>query len=331
MAKRSKSKKRASSGREGSSKKHRISQAKEENPPFYFSNTDLTDLESQRCDVIDEISLYERKMTEFEDCVLPALAMRNYHIPGNTYWQDLVQYFRNNHPVIGIFCHHPRHPIRCGMRLLQLFSSVIFGLAITNVIWLWFYFSKANENEPVVTIGLPGSSSNGKGSSSSQFDITHGMIILWTVGGTVHAIYDNTIWYISACVCCLSSQNLDAYRKWGTYLIITVSLTVAAIATLALLLRTSAEAEATITDDDVLQIKFYDQYVYEFLVSYAIVLVLSLFLYYPVVAFVFFSGVLSCGFNVPVLGGRPYEVWLAEKAERLRRQSRASEFIKTLG
>jgi hypothetical protein len=319
MAKRSPSQKRASSGREGTSKKRRISEG--EKPAFFYSHTDLTDLESQRCDVIDEFSLYERQMTAFEDSILPALAMRSYHIPGNTYGQDLVQYFRNNHPVIGIFFHHPRHPVRFGMRLLQLFSSIIFGLAVTNVIWLWFYFSKTNENEPVLSVDFPGGSSNETDSFSDGFDVTYGMILLWTLGGTVHAIYDNTIWYISACVCCLSSQNLDAYRKWGTYVIITVSFTVTAIATLALLLRTSAEAEATSTDDDVLQIKFYDQYVYEFLISYAIVLVLSLFLYYPVVAFVFFSGVLSCGFHVPVLGGRPYEVWLAEKAQRNRRQS----------
>ena len=302
----------------GASKKKRTEQ--KPSNVFYYSNTDLTDMESQRCDVIDEFSLFERQMTEFEDVILPALAMRCYHLPGNTYWQDVVQYFRNNHPVIGIFCHHPQHPIRFGMRLLQLFSSIIFGLAITNVIWLWLYFSNTDSSAPVLTIDIPGAAS--ETNPTGGFDITHGMILLWTVGGTVHAIYDNTIWYISACVCCLSSQNLDAYRKWGTFVIITVSLTVAAIATLALLLRTSAEAEADTVDDDVVQIQFYDQYVYEFLISYAIVLVLSLFLYYPVVALVFFSGILSCGLKVPILGGRPYEVWQAEKALASRRQSK---------
>jgi hypothetical protein len=299
-------------------------------PSIHYSNTDLTDLESQRCDVIDEFSMFERQMTQMEDVIIPALAMRCYHLPGNTYGQDILQYFRNNHPILSMFFHHVQHPIKFRMRALQLFGSVIFGLAVTNIIWLWLYFSNTDEDEPVVTIqiGEPSATDFTNTSTQQHFEITRGMLLLWTVGGALHAIYDNTIWYISACVCCLSSTHLDSYRKWGTNFIVTVVLTFTAIATLALLLRTSAEEEAQNVDDDVVQIKFYETYVYKFLISYATELVLALFIYYPVIALTLFSGVLGCG-KVPILGGRPYEVALAEKAyKESRLQQRRSTMTK---
>jgi hypothetical protein len=39
-----------------------------------------------------------------------------------------------------------------------------------------------------------------------------------------------------------------------------------------------------------------------------------------------FSGILSCGFNIPVLGGRPYEIACEERrnARRLKRKSTTS-------
>ena len=39
-----------------------------------------------------------------------------------------------------------------------------------------------------------------------------------------------------------------------------------------------------------------------------------------------FSGILSCGFNIPVLGGRPYEIACEQRrnARRLKRKSTAS-------
>lgn len=294
---------------------------KQQQSSLYFSNTDLTDLESQRCDVIDEFVMYEREMVRMENEIIPALANRSYHLPGNTYCEDIIQYYRNNHPIISIFCHHVQHPIKFRMRLLQLFGSIVCGLTLTNAIWLWFYFSGSDENEPVITIPISdGTSTETNGRTQEEFTVTQGMIYLWTVGGTIHAIYDNTIWYISACVCCLSSENLDTYRKWGTYFIVTTVLTFTAIATLALLLRTSVEEAQNDNDDGIVEVSFHDKYVFEFLISYATEFVLALCVYYPVVAYILFSGVLACGFNIPILGGRPYEVAMAEKAYNNKNQ-----------
>lgn len=282
---------------------------------LYASNTDSTDLESQRCDVIDEFVLYEREMVRLENEIIPALANRSYHLPGNTYHQDIIQYFRNNHPIIGIFCHHVQHPIQFRMRLLQLFSSIICGLTLTNGVWLWFYYSKSDQETPFVVIPIGGSDTNdGTGTNNGNFTVTYQMIYLWTIGGTIHAIYDNTIWYISACVCCLSSTNLKTYRKWGTYAIITIVLTFTTVATLALLLRTSAEEAQNDNDDEIVEISFHEKYVFEFLISYVTEFTLALFIYYPVIATLLFSGVFSCGLNIPILGGRPYDVMMAERA-----------------
>ena len=290
---------------------------------LYASNTDSTDLESHRCDVIDEFVLYEREMVRMENEIIPALANRSYHLPGNSYHEDIIQYFRNNHPIIGIFCHHAQHPVQFRMRLLQLFSSIICGLTLTNGVWLWFYFSKSDQDEPFLTIPFGGGNSetNDGTSNNNNFTVTYQMIYLWTIGGTLHAIYDNTIWYISACVCCLSSTNLETYRKWGTYAIITIVLTFTTVATLALLLRTSAEEAQNDNDDEIVEISFHEKYVFEFLISYVTEFILALFIYYPIIATLLFSGVFSCGMNIPVLGGRPYEVMMAERAYQKRQQS----------
>ena len=110
-------------------------------------------------------------------------------------------------------------------------------------------------------------------------------------------------------------------------------LTFTAMATLAVLLRTSIEAsqkETTTTttnesgvagfdpNDDRVELRIQDASAYEFLISYALELVLALFLYYPVVGSVLFSGYLGCG-AIPILGGRPYEVKMEERRKQRRR------------
>ena len=54
-----------------------------------------------------------RRFSEWEqEELLPALAHRSYHLPGHGYCSDLVQYFANTHPLFGMCCHHPMHPVR---------------------------------------------------------------------------------------------------------------------------------------------------------------------------------------------------------------------------
>lgn len=59
--------------------------------------------------VIRQLEQYEDGMSEVsrqQRELIPALAWRSYHLPGNSWCQDWMQYYKNNHPVFGICCHH---------------------------------------------------------------------------------------------------------------------------------------------------------------------------------------------------------------------------------
>eukprot|EP00977_Amphora_coffeiformis_P010904 scaffold2576_cov175-Amphora_coffeaeformis.AAC.8 len=250
----------------------------------------------------------------------------------------------NNHPLLGICCHHPRHPIRTPMRLLNLFASIVFGLLLTNMIWLFFVLSDDYDSDhAVVTISLGGTVDTGTNTTrfdaipdkDSEVAITEGMIMLWTLGGGLHALFDNTVWYLSACVCCLpchSQESLERFQKYGTIFMVFAVLCIGAVASFIVVLRASVEDDEEeqverfesggITDDQVDLFGFQDKSSFDFLLSYGIELALALFIYYPVVGTVLFSGVLGCG-KVPILGGRPYEVMVEKK--RIERKRRRAE------
>jgi hypothetical protein len=61
---------------------------------------------------------------------------------------------------------------------------------------------------------------------------------------------------------------------------------------------------------------------FSFLVGYAIELVVALFIFYFFTSTVFFSGLLGCG-RIPILGGRPYELW-REKIRNKNKKSNAA-------
>jgi hypothetical protein len=185
--------------------------------------------------------------------------------------------------------------------------------------WLWFYFNNIDEEDPAITVSLGGdyntTADDDGNATTSSFEITQGMILLWTVGGGLHAIYDNTVWYVSACVCCLSSRRFDKIQCCGTYCILFVVMLLTGIASLAILLRSSAEA-AEENHEDYVGIQIEDASAYKFLIAYAMELVLSLFIYNPIVGTVLFSGMLGCG-KVPILGGRPYEMLVEESEHQI--------------
>lgn len=293
----------------------------------------------------DRIAAYEERVSgvsRFDrDVTIPMLALRSYHLPGNSWCDDYLQYYANNHPIFGICCHHALHPIRFRDRLVNLFGSIVFGLAVTNLIWLFFIFNEdRDEDKTVLTISLGGISTNVTATMEDEadvFEVTEGMLLLWTLGGGLHALYDNTVWYLTACVCCLPGQRLEClYRyKWcGTYFVVITVVACTAVASFVVVLRATLENDEDsdlseiesggLVDDKIDLGDVDDKSAWRFLVSYSIELALALFLYYPVVATVLFSGFLGCG-KVPVLGGRPYEVALEERiAARGKRRSTAT-------
>jgi hypothetical protein len=360
-----------------------------------------------------QITPYER------DELIPALAVRSCHVPGNTAWQDYKQHMLNNHPIIGICCHHKLHPIGTKMRLWNLFSSIMFGLTVTNCMWLWFFYHNgiANVNDQhsidpsvvvfefqqvwddvVNTTDVDTNTTNTNMTSTSvynndtntttvtQYDATttssehdtnenihinQGMLFLWTVGCTLHALYDIFIWYVEVCICCKRKHPTSTlyhrtkYQKCGILIVICTTLLCAVTATLAIVVRASIVADNddddeqhnigsnevvnsnssynndtsstlddfmtnqynitlfnTTTDVTILQ---QDASAYEFLLSYGVEMILALFLFYPLLETILFTGILGCCGYIPIIGGRPFEVRQHTKQQQQQKQQQEDD------
>lgn len=310
--------------------------------------------DSAVCTSQDRMAAYRHRtsgITDQErDEVIPALALRSYHLPGNTWCEDWSQFLLNNHPLWGICCHHRLHPVKSPFRIVNLLGSICFGLAVTNLIWLWLIADDRRDADQVVisiAVGDGGETQVNQTASATnttstslfpdgQIDITEGMVFLWTVGGGLHALFDNTIWYITACVCCLPGQKLECLYKYkwcGTYLVIFSVVLVTAVASFVVVFRASLDEDQDLEIADLKSAGIFDDQIelgrnidkserWEFLMSYAVELGLALVVYHPLVATLFFSGVLGCG-RIPILGGRPYE--LARERRKAHRQAPTSQ------
>jgi hypothetical protein len=76
--------------------------------------------------------------------------------------------------------------------------------------------------------------------------------------------------------------------------------------------------------DDGLDLDIQSASEFSFLVGYLVEMVLSLFIYYPIGGTIVFSGILSCGLKIPVLGGRPYEVACEERRKAKEQKRRTT-------
>lgn len=283
-------------------------------------------------DRLAEYAAHANGLTRTErEQLIPALASRCFHLPGYSWCGDLTQYIFNNHPLLGICCHHRLHPIRMGMRVVILVGSVMFGLAVTNILWLWFILNEIDEDREFIAITVRGDTTpaipDGTPTAGDRdvFAITQGRLLLWTIGGGLHAIFDQTIWFFAACPCCLPGQSLECFngcRKYFQYMVVTAVTCCTALATFALVLRTVAEndeepilvsnstskptisvSEWTLIYERQMQMSALD-----FLLSYGLELTFAFILYNPLIGFILFSGALGCCGRIPILGGRPYEV-----------------------
>lgn len=268
-----------------------------------------------------------------------ALADQRYHLPGNDWKSDYIQYFSNNHPLFGIFCHDRDHPIGWRMRLLCFFSSIFFGLAITNFVWLWA--QKSGQDSTLVTVQTSNVLNNQtteytqyiiNTDANNNVAVTTDMIVLWTVGDTIHGAFDNLIWTLTICSCCDPGQkyaHLKKYKRFGAGLLAFFIVFIMALCSLTVVIRGIMETDepvevknlrsAGINDDQIDWSKALSKE-YAFLLSCSVELLLALFVYYPLVGTVLFSGVLvrCCSgifrtITAPQLGGRPHEVEEEEK------------------
>jgi hypothetical protein len=257
------------------------------------------------------------------DELVQLLALQSYHLPGNNWRQDWLQFMSNNHPVFGICCHNKVHPIKTFTRIVALIGTVTFGLAITNFFYMFLLWNPEFDRV-LVSVAT----------ANGGFVLTTGMLLLWTAGGGIHCMFNLAMWHIAACACCQSGGCLESCAccpSLGKYMIRFFVFCIGAFAALIIVLRVAInnqEEEDSIADGDG-TIQGIDLGVeavseFSFVFNYLVEMTLSFFVYYPVIGTILFSGILSCGYNVPVVGGRPYEV-ACEDRRNLKRQQKDSK------
>lgn len=297
------------------------------------------------------------RIVDSEDAtIVQYLALGAYHLPGYTWKQDWWQFMLNNHPVFGICCHHALHPIKSCTRVVALVGSLVVGLAITNFFYL-FYLWNPQFNQPLVQVAVVSDDDNVVVEPNTT--LTTGMLLLWTLGGSIHATYNLLQWKIAACACCRPGGMCETKAccpSLGKHLLRVLVAVIVAMAVLIILLRvaiTNSENDLAdqqelanlndtsnsttaddggssgihfLDDDGIQHIEVHhDVSEFEFLVGYLVENVLALFVYYPIGGTILFSGILGCGGKVPLwssmFGGRPYEI-RAEERRLARKQQR---------
>lgn len=245
-----------------------------------------------------------------EHILIPLLVARSCHLPGNDWKADWIQWFRNNHILFGICLHHRLHPVEWWERCLALIGSISFGLIATNLVYQWDLQNPQDLEELYFSI--------------LGYDLTKGMIWLWTIGGLGHSIFDMTVWHIMACACCHpggkwgNNSGSERYRDCASYLLVPVVLAMLGVAVWLVLWRASGSKNLS----DVEEI---NKNSLSFLAQYAVELALAWFVYFFLVGTILFSGIFGCGGRLPILGGRPRDVKRVEDG-RLGLSSQGSAY-----
>lgn len=255
------------------------------------------------------------ELSEHDKVIVQRLAMRSFHLPGNTYWQDWHAFLWNNHPFFGLtkLADH-RHPFGLRERLVNLIASLAFGLAATSSVVLWFYYKQRNMNETYFEMGS-------SGEDWYHVDVTQGMVALLFVGGPLHVLFDFGIWFLQACPPCRAggfcqnrfSEKVMSIWIWlGTHMALEITIVSIILCAYVIILRATLENEEAQYDDaaeydDAIQ-KMRDTGIedYAFIALYIMEVVVANFVMFPICAFTIFSGVLGCG-RLPGIGGRPWQ------------------------
>jgi len=165
-----------------------------------------------------------------------------------------------------------------------------------------------------------------------SWEVTHGMVALWTCGGLMHSVFDITIWYVSACSCFLAGgmfQQFPRMRKSGSYFVLVLVPILVSLSTYILVLTSRIKNHKKRREEDVDAEIDWDRIntneSLDILLGYSVELGTVYFVYYPMLSTILLSGILGCG-NFPILGGRPREVnqELDKKASSLSKRMKDS-------
>jgi len=249
-------------------------------------------------EIVLESAVDEEKEAEEDIYLIRLLARRAMHLPNMNWWQDWVQYLKNNHPLIGLFFHHEKHPLRVGHRLYILLSSVAFGLAATNCVYLYYAYNNEEMDKILVDIVLDEHPLNFK--KIEALEVTYGMVALWTFGGVVHTVFDICMWYLSACACFLSGASCSRrgrYQLIGGYIVIALSAMFSALALFVVLMRAAYDRRLRLAEQGIVLEEFEWEELgrirnFSFLIGYGVELALVYFVWYPILITALFVGAL---------------------------------------
>lgn len=212
------------------------------------------------------------------------------------------------------------------MRVVALIGSIMVGLVITNIIYLLVI----NDSQELLRLpngDLMTQSNNGtfvlvetENESEvikeyTEIQLDSGMLVLWTIGGAVHAIWDNTIWYLTSLSCFDPDKPwVPTAKRFCNFAVVIGCILLTVAATAAVIVRAHVEGGGEVNSEsfnahtlesDSLSNK--DNY--EFLISYGVELFMAWFIWFPIIETFLFSGILGYCFPcVPFLQGRPQEV-----------------------
>jgi hypothetical protein len=71
---------------------------------------------------------------------------------------------------------------------------MLFGVVLTNVCYL-LYRTYPQWDQPFLELDTDANPNN-------SYTVSTGMVLLWTVGGGLHTMYNLVIWHVAACACC---------------------------------------------------------------------------------------------------------------------------------
>ena len=267
------------------------------------------------------------------DDLVQLLAVQSYHLPGNNWLQDWWQFMFNNHPVFGICCHNAVHPIKSFTRVVALVGTVTFGLAITSIFYVFFLWNPKFDRV-LATITTD---------SGNQFVLTTGMLLLWTIGGGIHCVFNLVMWRIAACACCQSGGCCESYAccpSLGKHMIRFFVFCIVGFCVLVIILRVAIndrekkESNADFDEsnqgfntmlDDQTDFSVENVSDFSFVLNYLVEMTISFFIYYPIGGTMLFSGFFSCGYKIPILGGRPYEIECEERQNSRRQRGGSTQ------
>ncbi|KAL3782214.1 hypothetical protein HJC23_001034 [Cyclotella cryptica] len=287
----------------------------------------------ERLKELYESTHIETAEQKLERALVPKLASRAYHLPGNDFAQDWKQYVLNNHPVLGVCFHHRLHPLKTGQRLIMLVGSFAFGIAITNAIYFWFLRTGRDSSEEVFALSF--SVESDKGTPTQKISFSYGLVALLTVGSGSHALFDRFVWSLSACKMCRPGGRFESrtrcHPNFGKYIVILIVVLVVCGASMVVVIRALTDKGESDIDIFHYNSKYsnVEAQDFRFLIGYLVEFAVSLFVMNPLIEFTLFCGILGCC-SLPVVGGRSREVALERKAEKEQQKKQIKANVKDI-